>query len=76
MAKVLTTQQAIASFRFRAAALVQQGKTNELRTLFSKLSAAARMTDGEAALHAMDTELRNTLRRARQNVKTGNFSGP
>jgi hypothetical protein len=69
----MTTEQAIGHFRFRAAALVQHGDMDELRELFAYCAAAAMMCDGEGALNEMEISLRDALRFARQNIRTGIF---
>ena len=74
MVKQMTTEQAIGAFRFRAAALIQQGNTAELRELFANCAAAAMMVEGDEALEELSYLLRDALATPLRDSKRDTFN--
>jgi hypothetical protein len=74
MAKQMTTEQAVGAFRFRAAALIQQGNMAELRELFADCTAAAMMVEGDEALEEMSYVLRDMLAAPLHDSERGTFT--
>ena len=73
MAKQMTTEQAIGTFRFRAAALIQHGQMAELKELFADCAAAAMMIDGDEALEELSYVLQDMLAAPLRDVDQGTF---
>jgi len=73
MARQMTTEEAKGAFRFKAAALVEQGNHPALRELFTDCTAAAMMCDGKEALEEMGFVLRDVLAAPLRELRRGAF---